>query len=344
MTRPTPTALDRHRPWLVLAVALVLTACGADEPDPGAGSAPNDPAATAAQEAFPMTVENCGREVTFDAPPERVVTIGAEAPVLVAAAGAADRVTAVGGAVQPEFFGDYRAELEDIPRLGSVAAELSAEVLIAEEPDLLISINSDNFEALEAAGIPGLVIGGRCRGADDANTSDGSFEEFYNDITLYGQLFGTSDVAESAVEDLTERVAAVREQFAGTQERSAITVIYGSSGDQLGSYGGSSIADAQLRALGLTNVFADQDERFFEPSVEEIVSRDPEVVVLLFEVAEGTDAMSLAKLQNSPELASITGLQSGDIITLPFALAGSSPGSVVGLEMLAEQLAALDGS
>lgn len=278
----------------------------------------------------------------FEAPPQRVVTIGAEAPLLVAAAGGADRLVALGGAVEPEFLGEDRAVLEEVPRLSSVAAELSSEVLIAQEPDTIISINSEGFDALGTAGVPGLVISGRCRGVDGENSADGSFQEVYDDIETYGELFGTAETAGPAVKELQARVAAVQEQFAGAGERSGMTVIYGSSGEQLGSYGGSSIPNAQLEALGLSNAFADQDERFFEPSAEEIVDRDPDALVLLYEVAEGTDAVSLAKLRASPEFSSLQAVREGRVLTLPFALAGSSPGSVDGLEQLAEQLAALD--
>lgn len=42
---------------------LLLTACSRDDGSPGA-----------AVGAFPLTVDNCGREVTFEGPPERVMT------------------------------------------------------------------------------------------------------------------------------------------------------------------------------------------------------------------------------------------------------------------------------
>lgn len=335
MSSSPPSTPPRWGRLAVAAVALLLTACGTGSP--AAGDATTQVAGDS-----PLTVQNCGREVVLDAPPQRVVTIGAEAPLLVAAAGGADRLVALGGAVEPAFFGDAGDELEDVPRLSSVAAELSAEVLLAQEPDLVISINSDGFDALEAAGVPGLVISGRCRGSDGENSAAGSFQEVYGDVRTYGVLFGTAEVADAAAADLQARVEAVQEQFAGAEARSGMAVIYGSSGDRLGAYGGSSIAGAQIEALGITNVFADQDERFFEPNVEEAVDRDPDVLLLLFEVSEGTDAVSLAKLRAAPEYAQMSAVQDGRILTLPFALAGSSPGSVVGLELLAEQLAGLD--
>lgn len=41
------------------------------------------------------------------------------------------------------------------------------------------------------------------------------------------------------------------------------------------------MADAQLGTVGLTNVFGDVQKRVFEPSVEEIIASDPDVLILL---------------------------------------------------------------
>lgn len=324
---------DPRLPIAGLIGVLLLAACGGD--GPGTAVAAGDGAA-------PLTVQNCGREVVLDAPPQRIVTIGSEAPRLVAAAGGADRLVAMGGAVDPQFFGADREVLEPVPRLGGVAAELSTEVLLAQEPDLVISINDEPFEALAAAGVPGLVISGRCLGGGGENAASGSFEEIYADIGTYGALFGTTEVAEAAVDDLRERVEAVQQRFADAPGRTALAVLYGSGGPDLGAYGGSSVAGTQLEALGLTNAFGEQDERFFEPSVEEVVDRDPDVLAVLYEPVDRTEQVSLAKLRSAPELAGLRALREDRILTLSFTLAVSSPGAVEGLEQLAEQLSALD--
>ncbi|MGH3899712.1 MAG: hypothetical protein ACRDTA_16005 [Pseudonocardiaceae bacterium] len=73
---------------LVIAALLVLGACS------GNGKDVNSPASSKAPETFPMTVQSCDREVTIQRPPERVITQGVEAPALVAAAGAVDRIVA----------------------------------------------------------------------------------------------------------------------------------------------------------------------------------------------------------------------------------------------------------
>src|SRR5699024_7168229 len=72
---PTPQRTARAAIALMLAGALALSACG------------SQPAATEEQEAptegYPVTVENCGAEVTFDAAPEQLVLLkSASVPAL----------------------------------------------------------------------------------------------------------------------------------------------------------------------------------------------------------------------------------------------------------------------
>ncbi|TYB57237.1 iron chelate uptake ABC transporter family permease subunit [Nonomuraea sp. PA05] len=64
MSRP-PRPVPLRLPALVTA-ALTLAACG-QAPAP-------QPQAAAPRTGFPVTIENCGRELTFDQPPSKVVT------------------------------------------------------------------------------------------------------------------------------------------------------------------------------------------------------------------------------------------------------------------------------
>jgi len=94
----------------------------------GAGESSN----SAAVGDFPMTVQNCGRDVTIDAPPERVLTIGAEAPTLVAAAGGADRIVARSGEYGSPL-GQYESLQQAVPQLTINTDNPSAEAIIAQD-------------------------------------------------------------------------------------------------------------------------------------------------------------------------------------------------------------------
>jgi len=184
---------------LIVAAVFALGACG-----DGTG-ATDDGASTGATQ-FPLTIKNCGRDVTFGAQPERVMTLGPEGATLVAAAGAANKIVAR----STEFgspLGEYEAQLKEIKYL-SPDKELSKEKIIAQNPDLVIHYGIETQpEDLEAAGIESIAAPGRCtpRGTQ-------GFDDIFGAIELYGRLLGTEDTAEAAGEGLRKRVEAVTEQ------------------------------------------------------------------------------------------------------------------------------------
>jgi hypothetical protein len=58
------------------------------------------------------------------------------------------------------------------------------------------------WEEIEAFGIDQIVVSGQCHNpVDDGPTLDGpaSFQDIYDDIELYGRIFGTEDAATRAV-------------------------------------------------------------------------------------------------------------------------------------------------
>ncbi|MGH3565561.1 MAG: hypothetical protein ACRDRH_05925 [Pseudonocardia sp.] len=85
-------------------------------------------------------------------------------------------------------------------------------------------------------------------------------------------------------------------------------------------------------------MFGDARERLFEPSFEEVIARDPEVFVLLFENNVGTAESFTARLVAQPGFGDISAIRNRDVIANPAALSTSSAVSVGGLEMLAGQL------
>lgn len=326
----------------VLVVA-ALAGC-ADDPVPTAtagvaGSA--EPTATAtpegpAPEGFPMTVSSCGRDVTFERPPERVVTVGSVAAPLVAAAGAEDRI--VVRTFEPASFpGEYDDELQDV-EVVAPTAELAREEVIARDPDLVITFEGAATAAddLADAGIEVLVSRGYCQDAA------GDVEDILADIELYGRLFGTAEDAKSEVGSLRDRVSAVRQETGeSATRRSAAALIVSRDGSGLSAYGETSTVDEQMETLGLTNVFDDVAKRSFEPGTEALIAGDPEVLILLTQGDQTAESAREAILSR-PELRSIAAIREDRIVVVPFGYTGPGPVAVEGLEVLAGELASLD--
>lgn len=310
---------------------MLLSACSAtDEPE-----APQDEQA----EGFPLTIDNCGTEVTFDTPPERVMLLESAPVTILDGIGALDRVIARGGSFPPEYYDDELAEaIDDVPVLSedldaSGHLMISQEEIVAQSPDLVLGLpDGVSRETLSDTGSATLIQELYCPGG----TTEATFDSLYEEIERYGLVFDQQEEAEELIDDLEARVAAVTEGTAGRERQSAAVLYPSEGGGPLYAYGSGSMAEPQLEAAGLENVFAESEERVFEVQTEELVSRDPDVLILLYQGPSDGVEESVTSL---PGAETISAVADDQVITQLFNFTEpASPLTVEGLEKISERL------
>lgn len=322
---------------------LFISACGGGN---GSGTT-----ATAAGSGLPLTFENCGKQVTIDKPPERVVLLGPSAIPLLKEVDALDSVVSISGRGTLEIFDpETQAQVKDIPTPGGGGAEekeVSLEELIATTPDVVIgSLEGAGLatESVEQAGITTIEIPSFCN--DEAVAlQDPSFEDVYSQLELYGRLFGNEDRAAAAVADLRARVATAQKSTT-TDTKETAAALYLTAGSPPTAYGTGAVVDAQMQALGLSNVFGDIRMRDFDASAESIIAKDPDVIIALYIKGANINEdpqEAVRAVRNLPGAETITAVRNDDIVPLQFYYTDPpTPLSVVGLEELAAALAAGD--
>ncbi|MDR7357205.1 ABC transporter substrate-binding protein [Paeniglutamicibacter sulfureus] len=338
--------MRRINPWMIVMPALVLTvatACGA--PAGSAGSAPVD--ATAG----PVILDSCGREVVFDAQPQRVLAVGSEAPALLVAAGAGDKLTHYAGSMEVPFDEATKAVVEGAERVTEDSHDVSYEMILGSGADVVIGtdiaagVDLDSLaDRLAQAGVQMLTVSGYCAGFEDRSTGGLSgFDQIYRDVESYGRLFGTQPEAAAAVQDMRDRVSAAAERVDEGAGQSALSLYVPTAGT-LGSYGHESLVSEQMSLLGLENVFSEVPKRYFEPSTEELVASAADKVFAMY-LPTGSSAMEtdqdvLEELRARPELDGLDAVND-DTAVVPLNYYYSSPGplAVDGVELLAERLA-----
>lgn len=310
-----------------------LIACGDDEEPAAAGTAPAP--------TFPLTVTNCGRPVTIDAAPRRILTIGSSAASSLHAAGASDRIAARAGEFGNPPAGPAGAAIAGVPIL--TPEDPGTEAIIGAGVDTVIGYGL--FETtpkdLSAAGITALTLSASCTEAGSRSARATTFDDVYTDIALFGKLFATQATATRAVADLERRVDAVRRQAAGWPARTAATAYF--FGDTPSTNGNRNIVNAQMRVLGLENVFADVDKDFIESSTEALIKRDPDVLILAHGRGDKKDTFAAARTRflRLPGAADMKAVREHRVIGLPSAQKEPDPAAVDGLETLARGLAAI---
>lgn len=316
----------------------LLAACGSEEPTSGA--------TTKADEGhYPVTIENCDAEVTIEAEPTNVVMLKSAVVPFLTSVGVLDHVTAKAGAYPDGYFSDDDAkQIEEIETLtdrtdSSGHLLISKETVVEREPDLVLGQTDNlNRESLDEVGIPTLEASGLC----PKNLPKPGFQQVYDEIKMYGQVFNREDEADEAVADLKKRVDDVTSSVT-KGERSGAVLYPTVGGGTTYAYGNKSMPDPWLEAAGMSNVFGDEDERVFEVTLEKLLEEDPDVIVLLH--SDGDPKKVEKALTDLPGADKLTAVKTGQVHTQLFNFAEpASPLAVDGLETLIEDVEKAEGS
>ncbi|SDR95651.1 putative F420-0 ABC transporter substrate-binding protein [Microterricola viridarii] len=326
----------------VAAASLALLAgCAAPASAPPGGVVSLPPTLEQSGTDYPLTIDNCGTEVTFEAAPERVITIKSTSTEALLALGLGERI--VGTA-----FGDgpaaatWQAEAEALPVLSDKLP--GQEATLELEPDLVYAGWESNLSAegagdratLAALGVNSLVSSAACK-AEAYRPNPLTFDAVFADIEQLGEIFDVQDAAATLIAGQQAELAAVQPAGAGR------TALWYSSGNDT-PYVGAGIGAPQmiLDALELENVAASVQDSWAPLGWEAIVAADPDVIVLV-DAAWNTAESKIALLESNPATAELSAVQAGRYLTVPFPAGEAGVRNVEAVASLNTQLAALDG-
>lgn len=323
----------RLLPSLALVTLLLASACGGGD-DRTTSAGPS--------KGFPMTVKNCGRQTTIDAPPKRVLVIGDDGLPLIPG-NALDRVVAIAGDPPLDLYDQKRRQrVAKIPTIGSQlptgAPMVSLEAVIAQRPDLVIGIgmaaqSGVTPDALARMGIPVIELPSFCVD-QHATIKDPGFDDVYAQVELYGRVFGAEDEAKRKVAELRERVKTIRDSARGLSGRTAAALFLTPRGPSVFAFGNGSMFDAQMDALGLTNVFGDVSKRAFEVSIERLLATNPKVIIVGY--SSGQPEQIKQAFLDIPGIDRLKAVRNDAIVLVPFAYVDPpTPLSVEGLKTIA---------
>lgn len=287
------------------------------------------------EDGYPKTVTNCGDDVEISAAPERIALLTGTDVGFLAELDALDLVVGKAGAYPQEYYDQkVNKAVADIPVLSSrlddkAALQISREVILGAEPDLVLDqVRTNRFASLGELGIPVLNDEAMC----PKGIKDPGFDAVYEQMRTYGKVLDREDKAEEAVERLEQRVTTAREQVPDSEDRTA-AVLYPSLGSAPTAYGNRSMAAAVVEEAGFTNVFDDLDLRRTEVGVDELISRDPDVIILLH--VDGTPAQTERALTSLPGAKRLTAVRNDGVMTMLFNFAEPpTPTTVDGLEKI----------
>lgn len=290
--------------------------------------------------AFPVTIDNCGFEATFSAPPERAVTMNQGASEIMLALALEDRMTGTAyldDAILPQFQDAY----ETIPVLSD--AYPSQEVLFGADPDFVYGSYSSAFgeaaagprEQLAELGIGSYVSPVAC--ADRSLRPEiVTIEDVYSEVRDIGAIFGVAERAEELVAELQAELDKISAVLEGVEEPVSL-FWFDSGGDDVYAGACCGAPGMIMDLLAAENVFEDAEGSWATVSWEEVVARDAAAIVVV-NADWDTAASKIETLTTNPAYADMSAVQSENWVLIDFSFTTPNIRNVDAVRIIAEFL------
>lgn len=219
-----------------------------------------------------VIVDNYGRKVEVSEIPQKVLTLGPNTTELFIALGLSSSI--IGNSLDNHSRGalpQYAEQYDKIPELTYGPA--TREAVLTSGADFVYGIDwefgeeSLNIDELEQYGIKTYM--------NAATTLD----EIYKEIRDIGIIFQITDTAEQFIEDQQKRIETV--QNIVKAEDAVKVLVYDSGWNGVFTATGSNFESLLIQYAGGENIFNDiKDKQWTTVSYEEILARQPEVIVI----------------------------------------------------------------
>jgi iron complex transport system substrate-binding protein len=262
--------------------------------------------------------DQVGRAVSFDAVPERIVSLAPSNTEILFALGLGDKVVGV------TDYCDYPPEAKEKTHVGGYWNP-DVETIVSLEPDLVVAQAlhlTEVIPKLEAYGLKVIVL--------EPTTVD----EVLDAINLVGQITGNTKEATTLVNSLQSRIDRVTEKTKDLPESQRPGVFYMTWNDPLMSVGGDNIGDDLITRAGGSNIFHGL-EGSPTVSLEEVIQANPDVIIAGIGMGTGGD-LPLQFAMDEPRLAVTNARINNQVYSISIDLSGrAGPRIVDALEQFA---------
>jgi len=214
---------------------------------------------------FPLTiVDDLGREVELKKMPQRIISLAPSNTEILFALGLEDKIVGV------TQYCNYPEAAKSKPRVAGYSNP-ALEKVVSLEPDLILAdaIHEKTvLPALEKHRLTVIVM------------SATSLDTVMQDITLVGQVMGKSRAAARLVDDLNNRIEVVAAKTRDLTQEERPRVLHVIWHDPVWTMGSETFIDDVIRIAGGVNIFTDEFEKSRVVSMEAVVNRNPQVILV----------------------------------------------------------------
>ena len=252
-----------------ILATLLLVGCNGEEAAPVENSTDDtQQEATVEETTFPLTMTDAvGNEITLEEAPKTIVSMIPSNTEILFALGLNDEIVGVND------YDNYPAEALEKEKIGG--QEFNVEKIVAMNPDIvfahesMIGVGEAGLQQIRDAGVKVFVV---------KNAAD--FNQTYTTIEEIGRATGKLAEAQQIVEDMKAKVEEVKEKVASVETKKTVFVETSDVPD-IYTAGNGTFMQEMFDMINAENIAADQ-EGWFKIEPEEIVSRNPDVIIISY--------------------------------------------------------------
>jgi iron complex transport system substrate-binding protein len=314
MTRPS---FSRRLVASSILLALAASGCGAKVENgtgtpPGSGSVPSGP----------VTVTDCGKEVTYDKVPERAVSYDIGMTEQLFSLGLAPKMR--GYVIQDVYKlgvqdSKFQDEFKKVERLGD--SRISLEIVLNSKADWVYGGHGYGFAEsrgitpaiLANNGVASYVLSESCAN-DPGSTPLKPLDALHADYRNLGKIFHVENKAESVIADIDKGLADAGAKKPATPPR---VLVFDAYEDKPFVAGGTSLASLIVEKAGGKNINDDVAMTYDSVGWEDVVAKDPEVIVVVDYDIPYEQKKNL--LFSTPQMANVAGVKEKNIYRVGYA-------------------------
>ncbi len=280
-----------------------------------------------------VEIQNGDRMLTILEVPQRAVSLNQHVTEVMLALGLEEHM--VGTAyLDDEVLSEFKEAYESIP----VIAERypSQEVFLDVEPDFAYAGWGSAFNEEAIGTVEQLNSFGIDAYLHQSSTKVGpKLEDIYEDIRNIASIFDVEDRGKKLIDTIDEDIHQLKDRIPANELETNVFVY--DSGDTAPLTVGQNFLNQIITIAGASNIFADLDKNWAEVSWEEVVERNPEVIIIV-DYGETTIEQKREQLLTHPALTGVKAIQDENFITMPLSAAAEGVRVATALEILIEGL------
>ena len=285
------------------------------------------------------TVQSCNRTVTFKNPPERAVSNDVNLTEMMLVLGLADQMVGYTGiSGWKTLDAEMRSGVKELPELS--AKYPTKEVLVGADADFFFAGWNYGMkvggevtpETLKLYGIKVYELTESCSHIMDKDKA--SLKDMYADILNLGKIFGVKSRAEALVESYKSELEIFKAKLVNIDEGLRVFV-YDSGEDAPFTAGRYAMPTALIEAAGGQNIMDDFNKSWGTVTWEEVIDRDPQVVVIV-NYGDVTAEQKREYMMSNPAFKNISAVKNNRFVTLEYVEATPGPRNIQAIKHLAD--------